>query len=173
MAQSAHCGRFVITVRDGLFATHYARKARDLPLERPEKSREAIMDSIPSWAIRLVNVADEFLELQGHGTLEWRWCEAEDQLHFAPGLVELVGGAEDGEMIYPFLAVNLSALLLEFDATPSMEWDTMHDELWVGGTVQEKEAFLVIRKEPFSDALEAGHVLDQNARLREKKQLEG
>lgn len=126
------------------------------------------MDPMPQWVEHFCALLGEFVELESPGTIEWRFVPREQQLVVAPGLLELVGGAEDGEVVYPYFVVHLRELAEEFDSPPSLEWNTMHDELWVSGEMDGEEAFVILRKEPFADGAAPSHRLD-GARLRRKE----
>ena len=75
----------------------------------------------------------------------------ECQLIIAPALAEIVGGAEDGEAVFPFFSMHLAALAQAFDALPEMSWDTMYDELHVEGEIDGEDAWITIRKFPFEE----------------------
>jgi len=75
----------------------------------------------------------------------------ECQLIIAPVLAEIVGGAEDGEEVFPFFSMHLAALAQAFDALPEMSWDTMHDDLHVEGEIDGEDAWITIQKFPFEE----------------------
>ncbi len=72
---------------------------------------------------------------------------------------------------YPFFTVDLSVLFESFDETPGVVWHTMHDELWVDGRIGGEDAFIIFRRNPFSDVGPASQVLEGNM-LREKRNEE-
>jgi len=57
----------------------------------------------------------------------------------------------------------------EFDELPEVMWTTMHDELWVDGQIDGAAAFVMFRRNPFSDAGPASQVMDGNT-VRKKRE---
>ncbi len=105
------------------------------------------MDDTPQWVEAIVDV----LEGCSPGSFELQFSPVECQLIIAPSLAEIVGGAEDGEEVFPFFSMHLAALAQIFDALPEMSWDTMHDELHVEGEIDGEDAWITIRKFPFEE----------------------
>lgn len=86
------------------------------------------MSENPSpWIDILSAKLESYVELQSPGALDVRCAEGE--LVIAPDVLELVGGENDGDEVFPFFNVELSALMDEFDERPEVTWNTMHDEL--------------------------------------------
>jgi len=46
------------------------------------------------------------------------------EVHFYPSLSELVGGPEDGAVVYPGLSVDMLALTESFDAIEELSWNS-------------------------------------------------
>ena len=120
------------------------------------------------WMEKLMDQMETFVELDSPGSLDIRYNEGECQIVIAPDVLELVGGEHDGDEVYPFFTVNLSVLNDVFVETPEVMWHTMHDELWVDGKIGGEHAFIIFRRNPFSDVGPASQVLEGNM-LREKK----
>ena len=110
---------------------------------------------------------ESFVELQSPGALDIR--SAEGELVIAPDVLELVGGEDDGDEVFPFFNVELSALMDEFDERPEVTWNTMHDELSVEGQIGGTAAYVSFRRNPFSDVGSASRVLDGST-IREKRE---
>lgn len=81
--------------------------------------------------------------------------------------MELVGGADDGEPVYPFYGLQISHLVELFDEPPEVSWDAMHNELSVEGLIDGDQAWITFSREPFADA-EPEDVLDPEGNLRKK-----
>ena len=127
------------------------------------------MSENPSrWIDGLLAKLESFVELQSPGSLDIRYGEGE--LVVAPDVLELVGGENDGDEVFAFFNVELNALMDEFDERPEVTWNTMHDELWVDGRIGGTAAFVIFRRNPFSDIGSASQVLDGNA-IRGKREL--
>ena len=103
------------------------------------------------------------------GSLDIRYNTAERQLVIAPNVLELVGGEHDGDEVFAFFSVNLTALMDAFDELPEVTWNTMHDELWLEGHIDGADAFVILRRNPFSDAGPASEVMDGNT-IRKKRE---
>lgn len=100
------------------------------------------------------------------GTLSWRFVE--DGLLLAPTLVEIVGGAEDGEMVYPFFSLDVSHLVAVFDEVPNMHWNTMHDEFSLEGKIAGEDAWITFFRVPFDDE-NPEDLLDPKGAIRKRK----
>jgi hypothetical protein len=112
---------------------------------------------------------ESFVEFQSPGSLDIQYGTAECELIIAPDVLELVGGEHDGDEVFAFFTVNLTALMDEFDELPEVMWNTMHDELWVDGQIDGAAAFVIFRRNPFSDAGPASQVMDGNT-VRKKRE---
>lgn len=118
---------------------------------------------------------DLFLEqlqgaIEGHapGSISWRYNPEENELRVAPGLVELVGGAEDGETVFPTYGLDVSHVIQVFDEPPVVLWNTMDNELCMEGLIAGEEAWVIFSREPFDDD-DPRDVLDPKGRFRRKK----
>lgn len=120
------------------------------------------------WVEKFLDKLGEAVELQSPGTISWCFNEEENWLRVAPSLVEIVGGADDGESVYPLYSLQMSILIESFDELPEMLWDTMNNELSVEGKIDGDEAWITFSKEPFDDD-EPQDVIDPNGGIRKKK----
>ena len=118
------------------------------------------MDDWPKWTRTLVEKLDLCLELDSMGTVSFRYIDVEAQLLIAPGVIELVGGKDDGESVFPSIHLDVSELISVFDPSPHVAWSTRNDELHVEGTINGEEAWVTFLKHPFDDE-EPSWVLDQ------------
>ncbi len=120
------------------------------------------------WVDECLERLNEALELRSPGTISWRFHEDENWLRLGPSLVELVGGAEDGEPVYPFFSLHVSHLIEIFDELPEMLWDTMNNEFSLEGKIAGDDAWITFSSEPFDDE-EPHDVLDPKCGIRKKK----
>jgi hypothetical protein len=60
------------------------------------------------WIDALLAKLELFVELQSSGALDIQYAEGE--LVISPDVLELVGGENDGDEVFPFFNVELSAL---------------------------------------------------------------
>lgn len=120
------------------------------------------------WLERLISQIEACLELGSLGGIDVRYNESEEQLIIAPDIAELVGGPDDGEEVFPFFSLHVTALLEVFEKHPEVTWHTMHDELWVEGRIDGQDAFVIFRRHPFDDAGPANQVVDGGT-LRDKR----
>lgn len=120
------------------------------------------------WVEKVLDQLDQSLEWQSLGTLSWRFHESEHWLRIAPCSVELVGGANDGEAVYPFFFLHLSNLIAIFDELPEMFWDTMNNEFSLEGQIGGEDAWITFSRVPFDDE-EPQDVLDPQGGIRKKK----
>jgi hypothetical protein len=120
------------------------------------------------WVDKCLDKLNEALELWSPGTISWRFHEDENCLRLAPSLVELVGGADDGEPVYPFYSLDVSHLIEIFDELPEMLWETMSNEFSVEGKIAGDDAWIIFSREPFDDD-EPQDVLDPKGGIRKKK----
>ncbi len=119
------------------------------------------MTDIPvSWMDDLVEHMESFIECTCAGSLDIRFGVDEPVLHVAPELLELAGGMNDGEEVFPMFTIDVSALLSEFDEGPDVRWDTMQGELSIDGTIDGDEAIVILRQHPFDDVTPTGQVVD-------------
>ena len=125
-------------------------------------------EQLRPWMEKLIDQLESNIELDSPGSLDIRYNEVECQILIAPDVVELVGGEHDGDEVYPFFTVHLSALCESFDETPEVMWLTMHNELWVEGKIGGEDAFIIFRRNPFDDVGPASQVLEGNM-LREQR----
>jgi hypothetical protein len=120
------------------------------------------------WVEKVLDQLDQSLEWQSPGALSWRFHEDENWLRLAPSVVELVGGADDGESVYSFFSLNISHLIEIFDQLPEMLWNTRSDEFSLEGKINGEDAWITLSREPFDDE-EPQNVLDPKGGIREKK----
>ena len=120
------------------------------------------------WVEKFLDKLGEALELQSLGTISWRFDEVENWLQVAPALVEIVGGADDGESVFPFFSLHVSHLIGIFDEPPEMLWDTMKNEFSVEGRIEGDDAWITFSREPFDDE-EPQDILDPKGGIRKKK----
>ena len=123
-------------------------------------------DNPSPWIDALLAKLEAFIELQSPGSLDIRCAEGE--LVIAPDVLELVGGENDGDEFFPYFNVELSGLMDEFDEHPEVTWNTVHDELCVDGQIGGAAAFVIFRRNPFSNVGSTSQVLDGSA-IREKR----
>jgi hypothetical protein len=119
------------------------------------------------WVEKLLDQIDKTLEWKSLGTISWRFHKYENRLRLAPSLVELIGGADDGEPVYPFYSLNISHLIEVFDAPPEMIWDTMSNEFSLEGKIDGDDAWITLSREPFDDE-EPRDILDPKGGIRKK-----
>jgi len=120
------------------------------------------------WIEKFLDQLETAIKWQSPGTMSWRFHEDENWLRLAPSLVELVGGADDGEAVYPFFSLHLSNLMEIFDELPEMSWDGMNNEFSVEGKIDGDDAWITISREPFDDE-EPEDVFDPKGGIRKKK----
>jgi hypothetical protein len=120
------------------------------------------------WLEKVLDRLDEALEWHSPGTISWRFHEDENWLRLAPSTVELVGGADDGESVYPFYSLHVSHLIEIFDEPPELRWDTMNNEFSVEGRIDGDDVWVTFSREPFDDE-EPEDVLDPEGGIRKKK----
>jgi hypothetical protein len=120
------------------------------------------------WMEKVLDRLEQALEWQSPAAISWRYDEEENWLRLAPSVVELVGGADDGESVYSFFTLNISHLIEIFDALPEMLWNTMRNEFSLEGKIEGDDAWITLSKEPFDDE-EPQEVLDPKGGIRKKK----
>ena len=94
------------------------------------------------WVEEFLGQLEGSLEWQSLGTISWRFVEDENWLLLAPSILEVVGGANDGETVYPFYSLDVSHLVEVFDEVPAMHWNTMHDEFSLEGKIDGEDAWV-------------------------------
>ena len=120
------------------------------------------------WVEKLLDQLDGSIEWQSLGTLAWRYSEEEGWLLIAPSPLEIVGGAEDGESVFPFYSLHISILIEIFDELPTMLWDSMRNELSIEGKIDGSDAWITFCREPFEDD-EPQDILDPDGSMRKKQ----
>ena len=120
------------------------------------------------WLEKVLGRLDEAVEWHAPGAMAWRANEAENWLRLAPSTVELVGGADDGESVYPFYSLHVSHLIGIFDEPPDLRWDTMSNEFSAEGRIDGDDVWVTLSREPFEDE-EPEDVLDPDGGIRKKK----
>jgi len=109
-------------------------------IERPE---------CPDWVNAVF--ASLYAEVDSGSGLEWVFDEEEQQLIFAPPVVELQGGAHDGAEVYSFYRVEFDSIFMLFDEPPSVSFSTREDECCIEGTIDGAHAWITFQKHPFED----------------------
>jgi hypothetical protein len=125
----------------------------------------------PRWLKQVFEVLETCVEGYGPGSFDARICPDECHVTVAPVLAEIVGGAEDGEEVYPLFAVHLAELANAFDKPPETTWDTMHDELHVEGEIQGEDVWITFQKSPFRDDDEPQWVIERGSLRRRKPSM--
>jgi hypothetical protein len=120
------------------------------------------------WVELVLDKLGEVIEMQSPGTISWRYVEIENWLLVAPCPLELVGGADDGESVFPFYTLHVSQLIEIFDEAPEVYWETMRHELSVEGIIDGEDAWITFSRDPFDDD-EPEDVLDPKGGIRKKK----
>jgi hypothetical protein len=119
------------------------------------------------WVEKFLDQLDMSCEWQSMGTMAWRFLEDEGWLQIAPCPLEVVGGADDGDSVYPFYSLHVSHLIEIFDELPELRWDTMSNEFSVEGKIDGDHAWITFSSEPFEDE-EPRDVLDPRGGIRPK-----
>lgn len=119
------------------------------------------------WVETFLDKLGEALELKSPGTMSSRFNEVENWLLLAPSAVELFGGANDRESVYPFYSLHVSNLIEIFDEPPVMLWDTMNKEFSIEGKIDGDGAWITFSSEPFDDEEPEG-LLDPKGGIRKK-----
>jgi len=103
----------------------------------------------PAW----VNAVFESLyaEVDSGSGLQWLFDEEEQELIFAPPVVQLQGGARDGAEVYSFYHVQLNSIFMLFDKPPAISFSTRDNECSIEGTVNGAHAWITFQKHPFED----------------------
>lgn len=120
------------------------------------------------WVEKFLDQLDVSLEWQSEGTLAWRFYEEEGWLQIAPCPLEVVGGADDGETVYPFYSLHVAELIEIFDAVPDMLWTTMNGEFSLEGKIDGDDAWITFYEAPFENE-EAQDILDPKGGIRPKQ----
>src|SRR5271170_7780333 len=103
------------------------------------------------WVEKFLEHLDQSLEWQSMGTLAWRFVEEESWLLIAPCPLEVVGGADDGESVYPFYSLHIANLIEVFVAVPQMLWTTIDGEFSLEGKIDGDDAWITFHHAPFED----------------------
>lgn len=119
------------------------------------------------WVEKFLDQLDLSLEWQSLGTLAWRFYEDEGWLQIAPASLEVVGGADDGETVFPFFSLHVAKLIEVFDDVPDMLWTTMDGEFSLEGKIDGHDAWVTIHEAPFEDDIPLD-ILDPNGGIRPK-----
>ena len=122
------------------------------------------------WVEKFLDRLDLSLEWQSPGKLAWRFSEEEGWLRMAPCPLEVVGGADDGESVYPSYSLHLEHLIEVFDGAPEILWSTMNGELSLEGKIDGEEAWIMLYDRPFDDE-KPDDVLDPKGGIRPKRPL--
>jgi hypothetical protein len=125
-------------------------------------------DTPKRWVEKFLDRLDEALEWQSMGTLAWRFHPDDGWLQIAPCPFEVVGGADDGESVFPFFSLHVTHLIEIFDAMPEMQWNTMNGELSLEGKIGGSDAWVTLQQAPFEDE-EPTDVIDPDGGTRRKK----
>jgi len=120
------------------------------------------------WVEKFLNQLDLSLEWQSLGTMAWRLHEDEGWLRIAPCPLEVVGGPDDGEAVYPFYSLHIAQLIEVFDGVPEMLWATMNGEFSLEGRIDGDDAWITFQEAPFGDE-EPSDVLDPKGGIRPKQ----
>jgi hypothetical protein len=97
-----------------------------------------------------------------------RFSEDEGWLQIAPCPLEVVGGADDGESVYPFYSLHVANLIEVFDAVPQMLWTTIDGQFSLEGKIDGDDAWITFHQAPFEDE-EPRDVLDPKGGIRPKQ----
>lgn len=119
------------------------------------------------WVDAFLDRLDEAVEWHSPGKLCCRYVPDEDRLLIAPAVLEMVGGADDGESVFPFFTLHVSHLIEVFDEFPEMMWNTMLNEFSIEGKIDGEEAWVTISREPFDDE-EPENIVDPRGGIRKK-----
>lgn len=103
------------------------------------------------WVEKFLDQLDLSLEWQSLGTMAWRFSEEEGWLLIAPCPLEVVGGADDGDSVYPFYSLHIASLIEVFDEVPEVLWSTMNGELSLEGKIDGEDAWITFHERPFED----------------------
>src|SRR5450432_2352473 len=106
----------------------------------------ALGDMPMRWFEKVLDQLEQSLEWMSPGALSWRFDEEENWLRLAPSVIEVVGGADDGESVYSFFSLDVSHLIEIFDELPEMIWNTMSNEFWVEGKVDGEDAWITLSR---------------------------
>lgn len=109
------------------------------------------MNTDGDWIDRVLNTVAENLQWQALGTLAYR-VSTEGELLIAPAGAEVLGGRHDGEQIFPFYTLSVTAVAELFDEIPEIHLNT-HPTASVCfiGTIRRESAVVMIFTYPFPD----------------------
>jgi len=120
-----------------------------------------------TWVQKALEQLDLSVEWRSLGKMAWRYVEEDSCLTLAPALLEMVGGADDGEAVYPFYTLEVSSFVEIFDGPPTTHWDGMANELSMESKIDGDDAWIIFKREPFDDD-EPQDVVDPDGGIREK-----
>jgi len=109
------------------------------------------MGTAMTWIQKALDQLDQSLEWKSLGKISWRYDPDDSCLMLAPALLEMVGGANDGEEVYPSYSLDVSSFSVVFDELPVTIWDGMANELSMEGNIDGNDAWIIIRRDPFDD----------------------
>lgn len=121
-----------------------------------------------TWMQKALDQLDHSLEWQSLGQMAWRYLDEDSCLTLAPALLEMLGGADDGQAVYPFYSLDVSSFVEIFDEPPSTVWNGMTNELSMEGKIDGDDAWIIFQREPFDDD-EPQDVVEPDGGIREKK----
>ena len=108
------------------------------------------MDSDHDWINRVFDQLDGCLEFESLGGMSWRLTD-EGLLVIAPSGIEMVGGRDDGEEVFPFFRLEISELAKLFDEPPDISWSARGQSVWFEGKIDGETAWMEVRATPFDN----------------------
>jgi hypothetical protein len=109
------------------------------------------MEHKQTWIARAIERFDTCLELNSPGGMSWRFVEDDHLLIIAPSTIEMVGGRDDGESIFPSFHLDVGDLAGVFDEPPQISWSTREQTVSLEGKIAGKDAWIEVQSEPFND----------------------
>ena len=103
----------------------------------------------PDWVSALFESL--FVESDSPGGLHWLFDPVEQQLIFAPPVVELQGGAHDGAEVFSFYNAEIHSIFMLFDEQPAVCFSTRDGECSVEGDIDGEHAWITFQTQPFDD----------------------
>ncbi len=104
----------------------------------------------PDWVGAILETL--YAEVDSGSGLSWLFDPEEQELIFAPPVVELKGGAHDGREVFSFYYVQLHSIFMLFDEVPNVSFLTRDCECSVEGTIDGVHAYITFQQHPFEDA---------------------
>lgn len=83
------------------------------------------MSEAPAWMESLIDLVAGCMETHSEaGPLAFRWRQEEDQWHIMvyPTLGELIGGADDGALVFPGFSLDIQELTTAFEELVDVHW---------------------------------------------------